>query len=179
MRLRGVDKATKERQRVKDRVDWPVPTIDKLTEIVHLHIQNDIIAMLMDGKKETDVRKYLQTKYGISDLTAQLRFQEGISQLNRRKDWELDNIINLHLNRYEELYELLLVIDSVKDAAGCLRAKEKLLQFHKQNTHLKVINNIITQVTVRDQVDTFDVEKLNDEERDRLEFLTNKVSLNQ
>jgi len=83
------------------------------------------------------------------------------------------------LNRYEELYAIFIQLDALKDAAVCLKAKEKLMQFHKQGTHLKVVNSIITQVTSREVDNIFDLAKLDAVEQDRLEQLVNKVSLNQ
>jgi hypothetical protein len=178
-RVKGVKADKLEKKRIVERVDWPVPNLDKLQEARILHQQNDCIAMMLEGRKMDEIKNSLREKYNLDNTAILNRYNDAVSQLQRRKDWEVDNIINLHLNRYEELYAIFIQLDALKDAAACLRAKEKLMQFHKQGTHLKVVNSIITQVTSREVDNIFDLAKLDAVEQDRLEQLVNKVSLNQ
>jgi hypothetical protein len=178
-KVKGIKADKLEKKRIVERVDWPVPNLDKLQEARILHQQNDCIAMMLEGRKTDEIKKFLAEKYNLDHQAILNRYNDSLIQLQRRKDWEVDNIINLHLNRYEELYAVFIQLDAIKDAAACLRAKEKLMQFHKQGTHLKVVNSIITQVTTREVENMFDLTRLDVVEQDRLESLVDKASLNQ
>lgn len=165
-----------KRGKIKEGVDWPITNDDgTVYQIKALHAQNDIIAMMLAGRGWEEIDRFVLEKYGWGEERSRQMRQEAEIQIIKRKQWELGSTIDLHLARYEEIYAKLVELGATNAAATALRNKEKVLQFHKQGTHLKVVNNNITQISIRNQKTGFDIEKLEPERRERFLELMEKT----
>lgn len=81
-----------------------------------------------------------------------------------------EKVLQIHVDIYEDLYNRLMKLDSAKNAMIALQQKEALLGKHQEDKEV-VVNNQ-TNVVIQTK---YDYEKLNDEEQDRLRYLTNKM----
>lgn len=167
-------------KRVKNKksrsvIDWPVVDEKKAFEVRTMHIQNDCMAMILAGRSEREINEFLLNKYGLKELWARTMREKAEEQLIKRKEWEMGTVINVHLNRYEEIYGKLVELGATGMAGTALKSKERLLQFHKQSTHLKVANNNITQISIREQKSGFDVDKLDPDKKKRLMELVSRT----
>lgn len=152
---------------------WPVVDVKHLYKVRSLQMQNDAIAMILDGKE--DVVKVISDKYNITLPNASNIVDKARRQITSRKDYEVDSIIELHLGRYEEIYAKLVEMRFHGIAATALKAKEKILQFHKNSTHMKVTNNTINQISVYDVKHDYDIDRLEPQQRDRFKELLDRA----
>lgn len=148
---------------------------DRLSKILSLQRQNDIIAMILEGKEAKEIRKYLINKYRLTDGSASVYISSARKEIEKRKNFEVDNLITMHIARYEYIYTKLYEMRSFINAANCLRSKEKLLGFHKEGFHMKVSQGEITALHLQQVQDEFDVMKLPEEKRNRMSFLLDKA----
>jgi hypothetical protein len=111
----------------------------QLNKILSLQRQNDIIAMLLDGKGTKEVLDYICFKYGSAPKTVQSRYIPAARDaIRQRKNFEIKELILIHLARYEDIYNKLVGIKAQGLAMKALHAKEKLLGFHKDGFHMRV-----------------------------------------
>jgi len=160
----------------EDKEDhWPVVDTKRLFKVRSLQMQNDAIAMILDGIPTKQIAKDLCTKYSITILPANAVIERAQRQITSRKDYEVDSIIELHLGRYEEIYAKFIELKSQFNAASVLKAKERLLQFHKHSTHMKVTNNNISQISIVDVKSDYDFDKVEPHNRQRFQELLDKA----
>jgi hypothetical protein len=149
---------------------------EQLNKILTLQRQNDIIAMLLDGKGTKEVCEYIAHKYGVSPVTVQnvyiSRAREAIRQ---RKNYEVKELIMIHLARYEDIYHKLVMMKAQGLAMRALQAKEKLLGFHKEGFHMRVSKGQITSYQTSSVSAQYDpIRKLSPEKLARFNELLTK-----
>lgn len=154
------------------------PLIDskRLFKVRSIKMENDAIAMILDGKGKEVVEILIADKYSISPKVAQETYRRAQDQISSRKDYEIDSIVELHLGRYEEIYSQFIELRSFSNAASVLKAKEKLLQFHKHSTHMKVTNNNISEISIVSTKSDYDTSKLTPEKKERFKLLLDKAT---
>lgn len=145
------------------------------TNVLTLQRQNDIIAMLLEGKESEEIKEYIATKYKLQPNSTKEYLREARNILKERKNFEVDNLVTLHLARYEWLYEKFYSLGSFGYAGKVLQAKEKLMGFHKEGFHMKVTQGEITALQLQQVNDEYDVMKLSEDKRKRLNVLLNKA----
>lgn len=143
--------------------------------ILTLQRQNDIIALLLEGKDPEEIKSYIVGKYQVQMVSANNYLKDARNALKERKKFEVDNLVTLHIARYEWLYEKLYSLGSFGYASKVLQAKEKLMGFHKEGFHMKVTQGEITALQLQQVNDEYDVMKLSEEKRKRLNVLLNKA----
>lgn len=147
----------------------------KLNKILTLQRDNDIIAMLLDGLETKEIIKYLRNKYGLKHSSANVLISLRRQDIKKRKEFELDNLISIHIHRYEYIYKELLKIGAEGIAMNALKAKEKLMGFHKEGFHMKVNQGQIHQIRTTRVNDEYNLDQLDEKKRQRLEQLLLKA----
>lgn len=146
----------------------------RLTKIIALQKENDVIALLLEGKEQKEIVTYVVNKYRVQWNTAVSFISACRNIIRERKDFEVNNLVSLHVERYEKIYAGLYEIRAHGIAMSALRAKEKLLGFHKEGFHMKVTNGEISTVQLQTVNSEYDVMKLDKGKRDRLSELLQK-----
>lgn len=163
----------------KKKVDKVVSDPDfksgRLNKILSLQRQNDIIQLLLEGKDRVEINNYIVSKYRIRQSTAIQYISEASVAIKNRSHSEVNNIISLHVQRYEGIYALLYEIRSYGLSMRALRQKEKLLGFHKEGFHMRVNSGVISSVQLQTVQGEYDVMKLSKEKQNRMTNLLNKA----
>lgn len=149
---------------------------ERASSIIALQRQNDIIALLLEGKESSEIKTYVMEKYACSPTTSAIYVTQARKIITARKNFEVDNLINIHIERYEHIYAKLYELRAYMEATNTLKRKEKLLGFNREGFHMKVTRGEITAITMQQVNDEFDVMKLSEEKRNRMNFLLNKAA---
>lgn len=150
----------------------------RVNSILAIQRQNDIIAMLLDARESKEIVQYLVSKYRLTPNTANNYLKEARAAIRARKKFEVNNLVSLHLSRYEELFKCLTEIGADSIAMKALAAKEKLMGFHREGFHMKVTQGEITSVQLQSVDSDYDVNKLTKEKKEQLLNLLNKAKRN-
>lgn len=154
----------------------PTHEQERINTIVALQRSNDIMAMLLDGKPSLDICVYLKDKYGIGKGSAHNYIVRANKELAKRKELEVHNVINVHLERYELIYAELKRIKAPAAAMDALKAKEKLLQFHREGFHMKVTQGEVQTISSSFVSKEWDIDKkLTDQDKSRMSELLAKA----
>jgi hypothetical protein len=148
-------------------------------KLMSLHMHNDAVAMLLDGKSTTEIVKYIQHKYDQKNKqTVLVLVTEVKAAIKERAGFEVENMVLMHLARYEEIYTQCMNMRLLGMAQQALKAKEKLLGFHREGFHMRVSQGQMTQIQMRHVGNEFDLKKLQPERRERLTYFLQKASSN-
>jgi hypothetical protein len=159
----------------KKRFDVAVPQ-KRISSILTLLRQNDIIAMLLDGRDTSkEIVPYLMRKYNLTHGTCNFYIKEARSIIKNRRKFEVNNLVSLHIHRYEELYKLLNDIGADNIAMKALAQKEKLMGFHREGFHMKVTQGEVTSVQMQTIDSDYNVKSLSKEKQNQLTVLLNKA----
>lgn len=163
---------------LKKRYDIGIPQ-KRVNSIIALQRQNDIIAMLLDGRdSRKEIVPYLVNKYNVTNSAANLYIREAREIIKKRRNYEVNNLVSLHIHRYEELYRLLTELNADNIAMKALAQKEKLMGFHREGFHMKVSSGEVNSVQLQTIDSDYNARKLPKEKQDRLTELMNKARRN-
>lgn len=144
--------------------------------ILVLQRQNDIVAMLLGGKDPSkEIKPYIIKKYNITPATANFYVHQARNIIKERKNFEVNNLISLHISRYELMYGRLVDLKMHSLAMNVLRQKEKLMGFHKQGFHMRVNQGEIQQIQNQYVGNEYDLDKLSQPKRERMDQLLVKA----
>lgn len=147
----------------------------KLNAILTLQRQNDIIAMLLEGKDvKTEITPYIKNKYRLKAGTVHGYISEARQIIKKRLQNETNALVSLHMERYEKIYKGLYEVGAFGIAMNALKSKEKLLQFHKEGFHMKITQGEVSAFMIENIESEYDPSKLEPQKRDRLSFLISK-----
>lgn len=147
----------------------------RLNKLMIIQRNNDIIAMLLDGKSTKDIKTYLVNKYRIPATRTNVYIADARRIIKERQNYEIDNLINLHIDRYELIYTGFNALQAWSNAMQALKAKEKLMGFHRAGFHMKVTQGEISQLQIHHLDDEYNVDKLTPRQRDRMQALIDKA----
>jgi hypothetical protein len=164
---------TKDKERYVSKTLQQEPK--RLSRIIALQRENDIIAMLLDGKETGEIVNYISTKYRLTPKTVAMYMTNAREVIKSRKNYELGNLINTHIARYEDIYAKLYEMGAMAIAMKALVAKEKLFSFHKEGFHMRVTQGQISAVSMQQIGNEYDVMKLDKAKRTRMEELVTKM----
>lgn len=146
-----------------------------VSRILALQRQNDVIQLLLEGKERKEILQYIGSKYRLTLKTSQACVTDAANILKERSNFEVNNMISLHIQRYEAIYALLYQIKSYGMAMSALRAKEKILGFHKDGFHMRVNSGTISSVQLQTVQGEYDVMRLTKEKQNRMTELMQKA----
>lgn len=147
----------------------------RLSKLMIIQRNNDIIAMLLDGKSTKEIKTYLVNKYRIKSTVCNVYIADARRIIKERQNYEVDTLINLHIDRYEQIYAGLNALQCWTNAMSALKAKEKLMGFHRAGFHMKVTQGEIQQLQIHHLDDEYNVDKLTPRQRDRMQALIDKA----
>jgi hypothetical protein len=154
----------------------PENTHKKLNAIMTLQRQNDIITMLLEGKDPNkEIKPYIIKKYKLTPGTANFYLHGARKIIKDRKNFEVNNLVSLHISRYELIYGKLYDIKAHSVAMSALKHKERLLGFHRQGFYMRVNQGEIQQIQNQYISNDYDLSKLSSEKENRLNALLTKA----
>ncbi len=159
----------------REKKPAPKSTEERVNHILAIQRQNDIIALLIEGKEDKEIALYIANKYRILFLTAKQYISGARAEIRSRTALELNTLLALHIQRYENIYERLYTIGAYAVAMMAMRAKEKLMQFHKENFHMRVTSGEIAMVGTIHVQNEYDYMKIGEKSVKRLKFLLDKT----
>lgn len=139
--------------------------------------RNDMIAMILEGKSTNEIVEYCMAKYGGTAGSNRVHIAGAHKEIQSRKQYELNDVINSHVERYELIYSELVKLHAHSVAMNALKAKEKLIQLHKNDTHVRVVGGQIGVVEYLSNRTYYDQDRLDKPQQDRLESLLRKIDL--
>lgn len=157
-------------------LDINVPN-KQVSRILSMNRENDIIAMLLDGKRQKDIVTYVVNKYHVeAGYVIHSLIPQARKIIKERNKYELSTMLSLHIARYEYIYEKLYEMGAMTIAMRALVSKEKLLGFHREGFHLRVTEGEISSISLQEINTEYDVMRLSKERRDRMTELVNKMA---
>lgn len=113
--------------------------------------RNDVFEMLLEGKSSRHIIAYINVHYGVGRSTVEADMTAVRKELVQQFHMEKQDVIALHVKRYEHMYQLYMDRGSEAEgwnpnynpeiASKMLEKKEKLLQLH--NPDVLVQNNTL------------------------------------
>lgn len=155
--------------------DTGLYTPERSNRILVAQRLNDVIGMLLDGRGKNEIVTFVRDKYSLSDKAIEAVLIEAHKEINNRKQWELDDLITLHVDRYELIFSKLTELKADNVALDAMKAKEKLLGLHKQGSHVRVVGGQISTVDFVGNKTYYEPSRLSKEQQVRLEELLEKV----
>lgn len=144
-----------------------------ITKVRTMQCQNDIIEMLLAGIPSKEIYTQICAKYRHKKRTVGTYISTCRKIIRERKNFEVDTIVSLHIQRYEEIYARLHAIKSFTHAMNALKAKEVLLGMHKDGFHMRVNQGEINAVFLQNV--SADYKELTGDRKLRFEALLNKA----
>jgi hypothetical protein len=149
----------------------------RITGLMVAQRTNDMISMILEGKPTSEIMDYCIKKYGGTLPSNRVFLVQANKEIRDRKAYELDDVINSHVERYELIYSDLMKLRAHSMAMNALKAKEKLIQLHKNDTHMRVVGGQVGVVEYLGQRTFYDQNRLDEGQRERLEQLLKKIDL--
>lgn len=138
----------------------------------HQEMKGEIIEFILQGYSMTEIVEYLELNYNINFENAKRYYRDCHLEILELGDFDIENVVVQHVFYYEEAARYF---DSVGDyvAKGtAMSAKEKLLKiFEPDEPQVEIENNVDINI---EQL-AFDVNKLNEQEQNRLSEIFKKV----
>jgi len=153
-------------------------TSDVLTPQQELEVCVVIRDAIVEGKSRSELVEDIHTSYptlSVPHVQNLIQNTINVLSLNVFDPDELQNLVNVHVDRYEQSYQWFKRMDDFSGMQAALFSKERLLGYHRRETKIEVEqqNN---QVIVELNVDTeYDFSKLTKEEKIVLDELLNRV----
>lgn len=117
------------------------------------------------------IRKEVCEEYGFNETQAMSFLAEVKEIIGETTAMNNENIIAIHTDLYEDIYQRFVQLDFTKGALMTLERKEKLLNLYQEDQSEVVINN---QNNIVVNESNYDVSKLSSQQQERLTYLLNK-----
>lgn len=147
----------------------------KIPQNIKLQLLRDLIELQLKGYSFKEMSLSIQER--LSEYSSNPKEQANRFVIDAQKLLTKENSVDIiltidnHTIIYEEIYKWFSEYGDIAGANRALASKEKVLGLHKWDDQLVINNRIETnQSTV-----SYDAEKLSIRERDRLQFLLNKM----
>lgn len=147
----------------------------QINSIIAAQRLNDIIAMILDGRPREEITKWLIDKFQCGKSMIDNLIVDAHQEIFKQEQIELDDIITSHVERYEELYARLIELKAERIAMEALKSKEKLIQLHKNGTHMRIVSGQVSSVTTVGSKTYYDPKRLSQDQARRLDELLNKI----
>ena len=142
-----------------------------LSKLKVIERRNIILERVLKGERNKDIIDWICSTYSAKYNYAEKLVLQAKESLNEYRSDHVDQMLTLHLQRYEELFKLSNDIGMNNIAIKALQGKEKIIGLHKDEAYVKVNNEYIDATIVT----PYDFKKLSKQENDRLDTLINKM----
>ena len=131
------------------------------------------IELLLDGEKYSEIGIILAKEFDIKKTLGIAEIAKARTDILEWKNQNINEIIDTHIQRYEEMFVLCNESGLDLIAMRILKAKEKLIGFHKESRNIQINNNEMTFIDA-----THEPGKLPVKKQKRLNTLINKTRSN-
>ena len=139
----------------------------KLSRVQLDNLECDIIEYIVAGMSRSQIiSKVVQLNPKLDEGYVSHKYEECKKQIQERTSLSAEEVINLHVIWYEDLFKKMDALDSISGKNAALRQKEKILGLLKEENILKVENEV--NITLNKVVE-YDINKLTPEEQKRLQ----------
>lgn len=143
--------------------------------ILHMQRENDAIHHILMGNGTMEATKFIMKKYFLSSAQAIKIVIAAREVIKSRKDYEVNNLISLHVSRYDAIYKILRDMGANSLAMDAMKSIEKLIGFHKEGFYMRVSNQEVQQLSLSEVTDEYDIERLCTTDRMRFSSLLSKA----
>lgn len=155
-------------------------TSEVLTPLQELEVCKSIRESIVEGTQRTKVIEKIQSEYpelSVPHIEKLITNTVDFLSSNIYESDELQNIVTLHVEKYEELYDWFKRMDLFSNMNQVLFAKERLLGYHRRETNIEISQENNTLV-VEESVDLeYNLNKLSESERVEFQELLNKIKV--
>lgn len=105
--------------------------------------QREVAEMLINGTQTRDIVTFMHDKYNVSKVTVERDVTEAYKWIRQYIVRNVDDVLSLHISRYETVFTNAMGMGDFKSAIAALRAIEDLLKLREQQPLVAVTNNEI------------------------------------
>jgi hypothetical protein len=149
--------------------------IEKSISVERVELEKECYAMILDGSKLRHVVEYLMA-HNLTKDKAHNMYRRVVTEINEIRDTKLPTVVNIHLERYEELYAKCVKWGMELQAMTVLHAKENLLGMIKDADRHSIYNFKNKDNLVLND-DFYDLATLDQEKNERLHGLLEKIGM--
>jgi hypothetical protein len=102
--------------------------------------QQEVAEMLIKGKRTKDIMVFMHTKFNVSEVTVERDITEAYKWIKKYIKRDIDDVIAMHIGRYENIYDKACEAYDYRSAIAALRAIEDILKI-RENQPLVTVNN--------------------------------------
>jgi len=106
--------------------------------------RDTVTEMMVDGKPTRSIVAYIQSAYGVSKSTVEKDITMAYESLRGYVKRNIDDIVAVHVNRYEKVYDKACEAYDFRSAIQALQAIEKLLKIHADQPLVAIQNNVMS-----------------------------------
>lgn len=133
----------------------------------------EILGRLLNGEPTNSIYEDIIQKYKIHHSEVDNDFKHVRSNIQQNIIENKQDLVNLHLRRYEELYKELVIAGLHATALKVLEHKEKLMGLHAGEVNIQVNNTENELVTTQSE---YNYKNLKPNEEQRLHALLDKCT---
>lgn len=128
---------------------------------------------LVKGYSQTDLLSKLKESWmSAPEEALQKVIKRALKAIKEETLTDIEKIIPLHIEMYEEIYQLADEMRVVGLKVEAMRAKEKLVGLHRETNSIEIHNEVNVEIETEPQ---YDISKLTTQEQKRLEGLMKKI----
>ena len=105
--------------------------------------QQEVAELLIKGRRTKDILTIMHTKYGVAQVTVERDITEAYKWIKQYIKRDIDDVIAMHISRYETIYDKATDYGDFKSAIAALRAIEDILKIRENQPLVTVNNNTI------------------------------------
>jgi hypothetical protein len=147
----------------------------KFTEYQKMELIQKCVAGILEGETKHLIKKGLEDNSHVVLTPRDFDniYQSASNWIDQNVSIDHREVIATHIAHYEDIYKYFREIDHPVGMAKALMGKERLLGLHKKITVVKTKKKIDINVW---EPNKYDLNLLTKEEKERMEFLINKVA---
>jgi len=144
-------------------------------KIAAMNRKKDIFDMMLKGSSDYKIKGMLMEKHLLSIESSRVELINARKELDKKKEFTVENIIDVHIPRYESMYEDLMDLGADNTAINVLKQKEKFLGMNQE--HLTF--NVFSGGDDSDIDKNYEINNLTPDEQGRFSSLMSKISINE
>jgi hypothetical protein len=106
--------------------------------------RDEITAMMVEGRPTRTIVATIQHSYGVSRSTVEKDITMAYDALKQYTKRNIEDIVAVHVNRYESVYQRACEAYDFRSAIAALQAIEKLLRMHVDQPLVAIQNNTMS-----------------------------------
>lgn len=103
-----------------------------------MHRRQDVLDMMLNGKSRQHIMGFISSKYGVRTACIDLDIAACKQEMKKFSDEQMQEALQLHVNRYDRIYDDCISVGNTRDALAALKQKETLIGLHRQEPMVQV-----------------------------------------